>query len=249
MALRESTAKAQSSFADYCRTGETSGIEGAREDRISQYRRLVFSVVQNALNTAYPIVQKKYMSKDDWESLQHRFFSNHPCSDPQIWRMPSELIQYAEQHESDLCSKYPALLDLLRFEWQETYLFMMPDIEIPSHSNDCPSLSDKVVLEPEMQLLPLKYPVHNTHPSKLNETQAGQYISMAWRDREKRHVHFMGISVFFTLVLESINTSDITLLEAGKKVALQFGITTDHWKEELEKFVAKLHQKHLIFKA
>lgn len=249
MALRDTTSDVQSKFAEYCRTGETEGIKGAREDRIPEYRRLVFSVIKNALNTAYPIVYKKYLTEEDWEGLQFRFFSNHNCSDPQIWRMPEELIGYTAQHEIDLQSKYPALVDLLRFEWQETFLFMMPDIDILPHSGEAPSLNDIPVLEPEMQLLALQYPVHETHPSKLPEAKAGQYISMGWRDRDKRHVHFMGISVFFALVLETLNDGQTTLLEAGKKVALQFGISNEHWQSELEKFVSKLHAKQLIFKA
>lgn len=249
MALRESTIEAQSKFSDYCRTGELQPIEGTLEDRLPHYRRLVYNVVKNALNTAFPIAHKKYVNKEDWENLQYRFFSSHHCSNPQIWKMPAELFPYIEGNEAELMEKYPALLDLLRFEWQETELFMMSDLPIDDHSGEKPSMSDIPVLEPEMQLLPLTYPVHNTHPSQLADAVPAQYVSMAWRNRDTKLIHFMNISVFFAVFLEVLSSGELTIAKAAQKTAVHTGVDPSTIDNEVEKFIANLHSKGLIFKA
>ncbi|KAB2807317.1 HvfC/BufC N-terminal domain-containing protein [Phaeocystidibacter luteus] len=246
--LRKSTIEAQSALSTYCRNGIETELEGAKLDRLPHYRRLVYNVVVNALNTAYPITQK-YVT-EGWEDLQHRFFSSHYCQHPQIWRMPEELIAYVAENEAELIAKYPALIDLLRFEWQEVFLFMMPDLELPKHGDAAPNLGDKVVLEPEMQLLILTYPVHKTHPSKLIDAQPGQYASLAWRERETGKVQFMDISIFYALFLEVISSEELSVQQAGAKAALHLGLSNDEsWSSNLQHFVNKLQEKRLIFKS
>ncbi|NVK28673.1 MAG: putative DNA-binding domain-containing protein [Flavobacteriia bacterium] len=245
--LRKSTIEAQSTLSTYCRNGAETQLEGAKLDRLPHYRRLVYNVVVNALNTAYPITQK-YVT-NGWEDLQYRFFASHYCQHPQIWRMPEELIGYVSENEPELMAEYPALIDLLRFEWQEVYLFMMPDIDLPSHSGLSPAFEDEVVLEPEMQLLILNYPVHKTHPTKLTGIEPGQFASLAWRERETGKVRFMDISIFYALFLEVISSGETTVKQAGAKAALHMGLANEeNWMKNLEAFVDKLYSKDLIFK-
>ncbi len=248
MALEKTTHDAQAALALYCRDGELREIEGSLEDRLPHYRRLVFNVVKNALATAYPITSQKYIP-EEWDELVFRFFKIHPCVDPQIWKMPHELVGYIEEHEKELTEEYPAVIDLLRFEWQEVYLFMMPDIAISDHSGVCPDLHDIPVLEPEMQMLVLSYPVHTTAPSKLKNSQVGQYISLAWRERSSGKVRFMNVSTFYALLLESLSSENCTIEEAGHRTAVQLGMANaDGWKEKTREFISHLHSKGLAFK-
>lgn len=249
MKLEDTTYQAQSSLSRYCRDGEITEIPGVRSERLPHYRRLVFNVVKDALNTAYPIT-RKYIDEKDWEGLQFRFFSGHACSHPQIWRMPEELIGYCKEYEGGLCNKYPALIDILRFDWQEVHLFMMPDIPMPTHREVKPEWNDIPVLEPEMQLLVLTYPVHIVHPSELKNSQPGQFVSLAWRNRDSGQVSFMDISIFFALVLDILSSSPCPLYEAGKKAALTVGISDEEtWRQRLGEFVSKLHSRRLIFRS
>lgn len=247
MKLKDSTYQAQSALSTYCRNGVLQPIEGAVEERLPHYRRLVYNVVKGALDTAYPVA-KKYL-ESNWQELQFRFFSNHACSDPQIWKMPEELIEYIGQHEPQLSESHPVLLDLLRFEWQETYLYMMPDIAISKHSDEKPEMSDIPVIDPEMQILVLKYPVHTTAPEKINIDEQKQHVSLGYRDRSTGKVHFMDLSVYFALFMDTITSKSVSVEEAGKTAALMLGLNEETlWRDNLEKFITKLHSKNLIFK-
>lgn len=243
--LKSSTKHLQEEFARFCRDGAWREIEGARPERLPKYRQLIFNIVRDALSTAYPIAVK-YLGDEKWRQLCHEFFSNHGCSDPQVWRMPQELIGYVQENEAWL-EEFPALVDLLRFEWQEIELFMMPDRELPPHNHSAPKLDEIPVIETEMQALVLQYPVHKMQPSDLNQAQPGTYISLAWRSRIDGIVHFKSISAFYALCLEYASEGS-TLRSAGMKAALAVGLSdSESWQTELMRFMDSLHQSELIF--
>src|SRR6056297_2072235 len=111
--LKNDTHNIQSSLADYCRNGEAVDLPGTTDGRLPQYRRLVFGVISNTMKQAYPIAAK-HLGPEVWDQLVEDFFANHACQNPQVWRMPRELIDYVESSGYDEKLQLPHLLDLLK---------------------------------------------------------------------------------------------------------------------------------------
>ena len=55
MNLREGNTEIQKPLGEYCRTGVELKIPGVTPGRVHHYRRLVYNVVRDTLDTAYPI--------------------------------------------------------------------------------------------------------------------------------------------------------------------------------------------------
>ena len=54
--LKKETQLQQNLLADYCRTGtEPEGLIGINKENLHHYRRLVYNIVTDILETAYPI--------------------------------------------------------------------------------------------------------------------------------------------------------------------------------------------------
>lgn len=84
MHLLSETFEAQSLLADYCRTGIRPEITGTNKN-ITRYRELVYNVVFDTLENAYPIAFQ-FIGEEKWHELVHDFFSNHKAQTPQVWK-------------------------------------------------------------------------------------------------------------------------------------------------------------------
>ncbi len=182
MLLSEATHTYQSGLAAYCRTGQLPDIPGIHHENITEYRRLVINVVMDMLENAYPLT-RQLLNPDDWDYLVQQFFAEHRCQSAQVWYMPKEFSDYIRQTQPDLLQRYPALEDLLLFEWTETELFMMEDI--PSIADPLGDiLFSRLVINPEHRLLQLSYPVHRIKPAAIKDTDKQDYYVMAHRNKE-----------------------------------------------------------------
>jgi hypothetical protein len=83
MNLLPETHTVQSQLAKYCRDGVAVQLEGALSDRLPQYRRLVYNIIQDNIESAYPIAFK-YLPTEVWEELVYDFFSIHECQSLEI---------------------------------------------------------------------------------------------------------------------------------------------------------------------
>ena len=108
MQLLDSTYKHQSNLAAYCRTGKLPEIPGIISENVSQYRRLVYNVVDDMLQNAYPLTVDLF-TKKEWDKTVNDFFTNHPCQSPQVWYMPKEFYNYLTEIKNPLLKKYPFL--------------------------------------------------------------------------------------------------------------------------------------------
>ena len=115
MLLKTETYQHQSKLAQYCRDGKPVSIPGTMEGRLPHYRRLVFNVVKDSLESAYPIAHS-FIKEDDWEEMAYRFFSEHDCQTPQVWKLPAELCSYVMENQISDALKLPWLDELLWFE-------------------------------------------------------------------------------------------------------------------------------------
>jgi len=217
----------QSALAGYCRTGKYNSIPGVRKQHVTHYRRLVYNVVDDMLQSAFPLTHH-LLSAKEWNTLINRFFSSHPCQSPQIWSMPKELYQYVVQHGSTLLIKYPFLYELLLFEWMETELFMMEDLPV-TYSNTGNLSTDQLVLNPEHQLLHFQYPVHIKKAKQITEADKGNYYLVMFRNPDTDGVQFMSLSPALVRIVEWLNEMPVNMETLTNYIAdeWQLQITPD----------------------
>jgi hypothetical protein len=222
--LSKETRYHQSSLAAYCRTGDYQAIPGVKAAHVIQYRRLVYNVVDDMLQSAYPLT-RELLKEEEWNELVQEFFSEHGCQSPQVWYMPKELYEYVTQQEHHpLIRQYPFLPDLLRLEWLEIALFMMEDRLVI-----CDSSGERLVLNPEHELVHFQYPVHLKEAKQITETDKGDYFLVMFREPDTGDVQFMQLSPALARVIELLenNPMSIATLSADICAELQMTITKE----------------------
>lgn len=218
-----STTHHQSALANYCRTGSYQAIPGVRATHVIQYRRLVYNVVNDMLQSAYPLT-RDLLGEDDWEELVQTFFSLHACQSPQVWYMPKELYEYVIQEEHPLLIKYPFLGELLQLEWLEIALFMMEDKPVADSPN-----GDQLVLNPEHELLHFQYPVHVKEARSIVAGDKGDYFLVMFREPATGDVRFMQLSPALARMIELLENRlmSIATLTAEICAELQVAVTPE----------------------
>lgn len=200
MSLLEQTYRNQSALASYCRTGILEDIQGINTENVTHYRRMVFNVIDDMLQSAFPLSHQLLKARE-WQMLTHDFFSNHACQSPQVWYMPREFHEYLEQTRPEILNKYPVLMELLWFEWLEVELFMMEDHKIDYKTNGNPE-QDLMVLNPEIHFQHFKFPVHLKKAKKITTTAKGDYYLCMHRMPESGDISFTDLSPAFVRLLE-----------------------------------------------
>lgn len=202
--LKAETLNQQSLLANYCRTGIKPELIGIKEENLYQYRRLVFNIALDTLETAYPITYS-FLSNEQWSELTKRFFAEHKCNTTQVWRMPLEFYDYCKENNVAEQLQISFLNDLLYFEWLELEVHTMDDIAYPSFQENGSWLQDQIVLNPEYKLVAFEYPVHTTAPTDNLEEKRGNYYFLIYREKESGNVQFLDLSMLHVFILENIN--------------------------------------------
>lgn len=218
--LREDTNIQQSRLANYCRTGELLPIKGLTDNRVHTYRRLVYNVIDDTLQSAFPLTHD-LLTEEEWNESVDTFFSNHACQSTSVWKMPFEFYQFIESDKYELKNKYPLLTELLLFEWLEVELYMMEDKIIPTTKSEGALVTDIIEFNPEFRLLRLSYPVHLKNPNQIIAEDKGEYFVLIFRERESGMIQFINLSMFFTWTIEKINIEALPLknvLEEAEKI-------------------------------
>ncbi|MCF6332082.1 MAG: putative DNA-binding domain-containing protein [Draconibacterium sp.] len=222
MLLKTETYNQQSNFAQYCRDGKDLAILGAKQERLPHYRRLIFNVVKDAMETTFPI-SFKYIETEIWDEMVYNFFSWHKCSEPQVWRMPEEFFEFCKSQNYAEKYNLPFLFDLLYFEWLEVELYMMEDIQYPKFKKTENWLTEKIAVNPEHKIVKLEYPVHLEKPFDA-ANKKGDYFLLIYREKESGRVQFANLSVLFTFLVENIVLCEQTLEEIFNDILYIFGI-------------------------
>ena len=203
MRLSPSTYKQQSDLADYCRTGELSNDLEVNRKHVRHYRRLVYNVVYDSLQSAFPLTMN-LVSDEEWQMLVHTFFSNHKNQASQVWQMPREFYIFWAEKEHDLHERYPFLSDLLHLEWIEIEVFMMEDIRYPETKAEGNLKSSLLAFNPEHRFIHVNYPVHLKNARQIEAADKGEYYILVFREKNSGRVQFMDLSPFYTLILENL---------------------------------------------
>ncbi|ANW94903.1 hypothetical protein AXE80_00720 [Wenyingzhuangia fucanilytica] len=237
--LLAKTHQHQSSLATYCRTGDLVDIKGAVQKNLTHYRRLVFNNVLDTLETAYPVA-KNLLGDDHWENIVNCFFSTYNIQSPQIWRMPEEFKNYLIKQEDELLKTYPFLENLLEFEWLEVEIFMMPDVPYEKPKDGF------YVLNPEIDILMLSYPVHIKSPHLITEEDRGSYFVSLHRNPDTGSVQFTNLSIPFVDVLEHLSANPLT--EQNIKQILKKYASENDVNVAFKEFIEQSLVTQLLFK-
>ena len=206
--LDENTQKYLSDFADYCRKGAGALVPGLRKDRADEYRRLTLNIIDDTLQSTYPVL-RSILSATEWSQLVEGFFGSRSLGDPELWRMPKQLLEYARENQIGEQLDRPYLNDLLLLEWTETEVFMMPDV--PSISGAVPGdvWSQPIVLNPEFKISRFEYPVFKVPASELIAAK-GEYFLLTFRNPDTFHVQFVELSRLFVEFIQILASEQIS---------------------------------------
>jgi len=245
MLLLEKTHRNQSALANYCRTGILEDIPGIKTENIGHYRRLVYNVVEDMLQSAFPL-SHKLLKKKKWHALVNDFFSSHACQSPQVWYMPKEFYEYLEQTRPEMLNQYPVLLELLWFEWLEVELFMMEDREV-NYTTNGNFNKDALVLNPEIYFQHFEFPVHLKKAKEITAADKGNYYLCVHRIPESGDVRFTDLSPGLVRLLELLSQKPQTLpiLITGLCEELQIE-QTNEIKNMCQDFIAMALASRLI---
>lgn len=218
MSLNQETAAIQEQLARYCRSGKLNPIKGASEKRLPHYRRLVYNVVNGAMEQAYPITLQ-VLSEQEWEELIQAFFEQHDPQSNQVWKLPKELYEFAKNEEWHIKINMPFLIDLLYFEWIEIEVYCMPDCITTAYRKTGDIWSDALVVNPEFRLIHLQYPVHKKAWHTL-ESLKGNYFVLVFREPDSGKVRFIELSALFALTFEQL-AGEATMAEQALLMAAE----------------------------
>ncbi|MFU8843913.1 MAG: DUF2063 domain-containing protein [Bacteroidales bacterium] len=246
MLTDHSTKKIQSSLAGYCRTGiPDSIVEYVHPERVKHYRRLVFNIINDSLQSAYPLIHQ-LLGETVWKETVNAFFSKHPCQSPQVWTMPREFMEYLIETGDPLLTSYPFLSELLLMEWTEVELFMMEDTMTPDHKHSLDE-DGALVLNPEFVLHSFRYPVHLKNAGEIKESDTGQYYLVMHRHPEEGKVIFTDISPFYARLIEILSNQPLYLKQLAEITCQEFKIRPEQEIMNLTKiFIERLFHNGLI---
>jgi hypothetical protein len=203
MNLLPDTYHIQQTFSGYCRTGEKVNLPGVAPDRLKHYRRLVFNMINDTMENAFPIAFK-HIPTGKWNKMVKDFFAHHACRSYQVWKLPLEFYTYAVENNWEENYGLPFLNDLLAFEWAEMEVYNMEDIPAPAFTATGNWLDTPLVLNPEHQLLSFTYPVHLVAKPKELLRQKGVYFVLLFRDPDTGNVEFMDLSPWLAFLTEQL---------------------------------------------
>lgn len=247
MLLTKNTHDIQSGLASYCRTNTPVNLPGITPGRVHHYRRLVYNIIDDTFSGAFPIT-RSFLTDDEWDFLVDRFFSNHPCSTPSIWRLPKEFYEYVQQHPSVLNEKYPFLTDLLYFEWLEIEIHTMPDEPALPYREKGDLINDELVLNPEFRLVQLEYPVHCTKPADLlKHTKPSINFVLIFRHPETGNVEFFDLSALYAILITQLHETQKPVSTLLDSICPLFNLEHNlAVSNEVEVFVNELMNKKFI---
>jgi hypothetical protein len=245
MHLRKETIRIQEQLGEYCRTGVEPELSGITPGRIHHYHRLVSNVVHDTLRTAFPI-SVAALGEDLWDLLVREFFTAGVPQTPQVWKLPLEFYHFHAGRETGNRIEKPYLDDLLYFEWMEIEIHTMPDRPIPDFVREGDIFTDRLVFNPEHEIVQLAYPIH-THPVREALELKGAYYALLYRMPETGHVNFLALSALNVYIITRLQEEKVPLEMFKNDFARVAGIESGRYLDEaLQKFLGDLMDRLLI---
>jgi len=246
MLLSEITRNQQSQFALYCKTDRDQNLIGTTPGRIHHYRRLIYNIVDESLRTAYPLTYN-LLDKNHWNMLVSTFIANHKFRTPILWRMPEEFKNYLMANEKALAENFPFIWDLLEFEWKEIEVYMMEDNEAAKYFSGGSFEDDKIIFNPDFQILKLSYPVHTKNAKQITDKDLGERFVLIFRKKDNGEVIFVDLSLFHIWLISELIASRNRLEDLLVSASVIFNIEdVSQIKQNALSFLNEMKERQFI---
>lgn len=242
--LTKETQEIQSALADYCKSGELQEIQGAKTDRLHNYRRLIYNIIDDAVESAYPIA-KSFINEVHWKIMIDAFISEHKCQHPQIMKMPGEFIDFVEKKEYAKEYNLPFLSDLLNFEWAEVIVHTMKDEKIPAYVEQGDYVNKSLIFSPYLELLQLEYPIHELRKKDL-ESSKGEYYILVYR-QEIGTVQYLELNQLTHYIVSEMKENKLSLKDTLNPLVENLDSETrNNFIKNAEQFLIHLHSLEVV---
>lgn len=208
--LNQDTKYIQKNVAEYCLGGNLTDIPAVRPKRLAQYKRLINSIMTDALESSYPITRNQ-LTDENWELMVHEFITEHKCQNPQLFLMPGELIEFAIQKNYMEKFEVYYLIDLLKFEWVEVEIHSAEDVEFENYKIQEDIFNNPIYFTPYTQILHLNYPVHALKEVDIAQLE-GDYFYMIYR-QPSGTVQYIQLTALTTQIAFTLMESDYSFKE------------------------------------
>jgi hypothetical protein len=247
MQINKDTYEIQSGLAAYCRTNVAPHLPGITEGRIHQYRRLVYNIVDDTFEGAFPIT-RKLLNDEEWHTLINSFFMHHACQTPSVWKLPFEFYEYVAESELAIKQQYPFLTDLLYFEWLEIDVHTMPDVAQEECRETGSWLTDRIIINKEFKLIRLSYPVHQLAPEALKENNSeGNYFVLIYREPQNGDVQFFDLSPLYAVLITQLSETGKDLESIIPELCALFQVERSaNVDASIISFLEQLKQKEFV---
>ena len=122
----------------------------------------------------------------------------------------------------------------------------MPDRPIPTFVASGDLFHDRLIFNPEYEILQLQYPVH-THPVSEAVDMKGDYFALLYRLPESGHVQFLALSALNVYIFTRLQEEQLPLEEIKGEFARVAGIESGRYLDEaLQQFLGDLIERKLI---
>lgn len=207
--LKNDTKLIQRQLANFAMSKTDEVIPGTSEERLIHYRQMIYNIVNGSLKSVYPIAHNLLLDTH-WNIIVSDFIAKHNCEEPQLLKMPFELIAFVEKEDYASRFEIPYLVDLLAFEWVEMEIHDRADVEDITCISDGDFVNDALVYSPYFQMITMEYPIHQLKTHVI-ESLKGQYFLMVYRD-EICEVNYFSMSQFSYLLLSEMIIRGSSLL-------------------------------------
>lgn len=138
--------------------------KGVPARRMRVYNELLYNNIEGFLLACFPVC-RTVLGQRKWTRLAREFFREHRSHTPYFRQIPSEFLKYLQdswQRPDDMPEFLP---ELAHYEWVELELSTSNrDEGLPAHDVLGDLLQGRPLLNPVMQVLAYRYPVHQIGP-------------------------------------------------------------------------------------
>lgn len=155
----------QMAFAGHIRDPKgTARPKGVPAKRMKVYNELLYNNIEGFLLACFPVC-RAVLGQRKWTRLAREFFREHRCHTPYFRQIPDEFLKYPQdswQRPEDVPEFLP---ELAHYEWVELALSTSNrDEHLPVFDAAGDLLAGRPLLNPVMQVLAYRYPVHRIGP-------------------------------------------------------------------------------------
>jgi hypothetical protein len=174
--------------------------------RMTAYRDLFFSNIENFIATAFP-VSKSVLGEEAWRALIRDFYRQHRCRTPLFIEIAAEFLDYLSSERSEVVDP-PFLFELAHYEWLELALAVSEEDPPGVGEGFGASIPDaNVSLSPVAWPVAYRFPVHHLGPNYKPSAPDGALTFLVVYRNQEDQVRFMELNQVSYGLLQSLGDS------------------------------------------